>query len=226
MKSLKKGFKEATNQDRFNQYYDYIQAYRLFDSTFMNVVFEDLACLKLLVETVFDLDDAELDEQSIQKNVIYLPGDVQRHDILVKDKKLGYITFDILKSKAEINGLTWLGYMNLVNRLLDSDKDVEDVYIVYIMENDLLNEGFPIYHIDYKIAETEIPFKDGSNFMYVNGAKHEDTKLGRLMHDFNCVDPDDMYNPVLANRVRYLKREDEGLKKMCEILEELNKDVA
>ena len=37
--------------------------------------------------------------------------------------------------------------------------------------------------------------------MYVN-ASHQDlnTELGRLMHDFHCVRPEDMMNPVFAEK--------------------------
>ncbi|MDE6953474.1 MAG: hypothetical protein K2P09_06630, partial [Erysipelotrichales bacterium] len=53
--------------------------------------------------------------------------------------------------------------------------------------------------------------------------KEEDTPLGRLIHDFKCTDPDEMYYEVLAKRVRYYK-EGEGKKEMCEIWDKIRRD--
>ncbi|MDE6952533.1 MAG: hypothetical protein K2P09_01830, partial [Erysipelotrichales bacterium] len=58
---------------------------------------------------------------------------------------------------------------------------------------------------------------------YINGEKEEDTPLGRLIHDFKCTDPDEMYYEVLAKRVRYYK-EGEGKKEMCEIWDKIRRD--
>ena len=54
----------------------------------------------------------------------------------------------------------------------------------------------------------------------------EDTPLGRLMHDFRCTRPEDMYYDVLAERVRYFKETEEGASAMCEAMEKLARDFA
>ena len=70
-------------------------------------------------------------------------------------------------------------------------------------------------------------FDDGSHILYVNSAMvDEDTPLGRLMHDFHCTQPEDMYYDVLAERVRYFKETEEGASAMCEAMEKLARDFA
>ena len=70
-------------------------------------------------------------------------------------------------------------------------------------------------------------FDDGSHILYVNSAMaDEDTPLGRLMHDFHCTRPEDMYYDVLAERVRYFKETEEGASAMCEAMEKLARDFA
>ena len=49
----------------------------------------------------------------------------------------------------------------------------------------------------------------------------DDTELGRLMHDFNCKNPEEMYSEVLANRVHELKTIQEGVNDMCQEMEQL-----
>jgi hypothetical protein len=63
----------------------------------------------------------------------------------------------------------------------------------------------------------------------VNGAYKDDspniTPLGKLIHDFNCINADDMYYPVLAERTRYLKEDAKGVVTMCRVVEELAKEM-
>lgn len=48
-----------------------------------------------------------------------------------------------------------------------------------------------------------------------------DDDLGKLLHDFLCSDPDDMYTSLLAERTRFFKRSPEGRRIMCEVMEQL-----
>ena len=63
--------------------------------------------------------------------------------------------------------------------------------------------------------------------IYVNGAfKDDSTELGRLMHDFTCANPDEMYYQEIAKKVRYLKRDNGGIKEMTEYYDKWEKEVA
>ena len=60
----------------------------------------------------------------------------------------------------------------------------------------------------------------------MNSQIKDETKLGRLMHDFSCTNAKDMHNKVLADRVRYFKedergerREERGVAIMCREME-------
>ena len=45
-------------------------------------------------------------------------------------------------------------------------------------ENDIYEEGFPLYHVERIIEELQRPFDDGAHILYVNGANRDDTPLG------------------------------------------------
>lgn len=45
------------------------------------------------------------------------------------------------------------------------------------------------------------------------------------MHDFRCTDPDDMYYDVLRKRVSYFKRNEEGKKEMCKMMDEMRQEA-
>ena len=79
--------------------------------------------------------------------------------------------------------------------------------------------GLPIYHTDRVVKETEKLFEDDAHIIYVNSQIKDETKLGRLMHDFSCTNAKDMHNKVLADRVRYFKEDERGVAIMCREME-------
>ena len=60
--------------------------------------------------------------------------------------------------------------------------------------------------------------------LYVNGEYRDDSAIGKLMHDFNCADADDMHYGLLAERTRYLKENSEGGNEMCRTMDEVEKE--
>ena len=45
------------------------------------------------------------------------------------------------------------------------------------------------------------------------------------MHDFHCKKADDMKNKLLADKTRYLKEDEKGVKHMCKIMEDFEKEA-
>ena len=101
-------------------------------------------------------------------------------------------------------------------------KEMPERYTIFITEEDKFGSGLPLYHVENKIAElNDEPFCDGGHIIYVNGGYRDlATPIGQLMHDFACVQAKDILNPVLRERVRYLKESEGGTIEMCELVEE------
>ena len=58
--------------------------------------------------------------------------------------------------------------------------------------------------------------------IYVNGeCRDAGTDLEKLMHDFFCEDPRDMHYPVLAERAKYFKEDEQGMEAMCRAFQEV-----
>ena len=51
-----------------------------------------------------------------------------------------------------------------------------------------------------------------------------DSAIGKLMHDFNCADADDMHYGLLAERTRYLKENSKGVNEMYRTMDEVEKE--
>ena len=74
--------------------------------------------------------------------------------------------------------------------------------------------------------EQRQPFGDESHIIYVNAQIANETALGRLMHDFRCTDPQEMYYGILANRVHYFKADEKGVSIMCKAMEDMRSETA
>ena len=90
------------------------------------------------------------------------------------------------------------------------------------MEGDPFGKGQALYHFVRADLESGLALNDGSHIVYVNGAKRDGADdLSRLMHDFFCTNPDDMYYEELAKVVRRFKQTSEGVRKMSSVVEEI-----
>ena len=109
---------------------------------------------------------------------------------------------------------------NLLKKGEDFEK-LPETYIIFITERDVIGNGQSIYQIERCILGTGEIFDDGSHIVYVNGAYRDETPIGKLMHDFSCTKPSDMYYRVLADRARFFKESEEGVAIMCKAMEDM-----
>ena len=85
-------------------------------------------------------------------------------------------------------------------------------------------KGHPVYQVERCFIGTGEKFGDGSHILYVNGAYRDETPIGKLMHDFSCTNPSDMYYDILAERTRFFKESKEGIAVMCKAMEDMRKE--
>lgn len=112
---------------------------------------------------------------------------------------------------------------------LDAGQDfneLPDTFTIFITEKDFYGKGEPVYVIQRMNFTTGEPFADGEHILYVNGEYRGASDIGKLMHDFNCTDADDMNFELLAKRTRYLKENQKGVYEMCRAMEEMRNEAA
>ena len=64
-------------------------------------------------------------------------------------------------------------------------------------------------------------FQDESHIIYVNGEYDGNDPIGDLMHDFSCANPDEMKSKILAEKTRYYKQDDKGVRRMSRVVDEI-----
>ena len=103
-------------------------------------------------------------------------------------------------------------------------KELPDTYTIFIIEKDFYGRGEPVYPIERINLVTGKSFEDGEHILYVNGEFRGESDLGKLMHDFNCTNADDMNFELMADRTRYLKENPKGVSEMCKVMEDMRNE--
>lgn len=205
-----------------------IQNFRLMDDDFMSKVFEDPSCAQLLLQIILERRDLRVQNVQSQYDLKNLQGRSVRLDILAVDQANRAYNIEVQRSDsgAAVKRARYNSSLLDANLTMkgDSYEQLNETYVIFITEHDVLGDGLPIYHIDRIIRESGKAFGDETHIIYVNAQIQNETALGHLMHDFVCSSAEKMYYATLAERVRYFKEEQKGVVTMCKALEEMRKN--
>ncbi len=206
-----------------------LRGFRLLDDDFMTKVFEDQVCAEFLLKIILDRDDLCVVSSNSQYTVKNLQGRSVRLDILAVDRQNRVYNIEIQRNDKGA-GVKRARYNS---GLIDANvtepgeqyNQLNETFVIFITENDVLGDGLPIYHIDRTVRETGKLFGDESHIIYVNSQIRDETALGKLMHDFSCTEAKDMYYEVLAHRVHFFKEDEKGVAIMCKAMEEMRNET-
>ena len=207
-----------------------VRAMRLLDDEFMSAAFSgDIKTTQLLIRILLNRNDLIVTKSMTQ---------VQKTNLFGKSVKLDIVAEDIFKTEYNIEiqradsgaGARRIRYHQamLDNHTLSKGgtfKDLPNLYIIFILEHDIFERGLPVYRV-YKTLNIQddsgnnLPFDDDCNIMYINGEYKGDDPLGKLMHDFSTSNADEMFYTELADRMRFLKQDEEGIEMASKIVEE------
>ncbi len=208
-----------------------IENYRPIDDDFMRELFRnDLPLSQLVLRIITGIDDLVLISQETQYDAKRLLGsrsvcldvlgtdsinrkfnlEIQRADNGATPQRARYhssvLDVEFLKAKDEFN-------------------DLPITYVIFITENDVRGQNKLIYSFEWT-EKDGTPLNDGAHIIFVNGAYNNPddmSDLAKLVHDFRCNKADDMYIQQLADKTRYYKENQEGVKYMCKAIEDMRK---
>ena len=210
------------------RYLEKIKQLRLMDDTFFNSCFDgNIPCMEVVLRAVLGNDRLRVTEVITQQSVPNLYGRAVRFDALATD---GETIYDVEIQRSDEGAIPRRARFN--SSMIDSREvskgtlfpDLPEAYIIFITEHDVWKRGKPLYTVRRTFEDTEEVFNDGTHILYVNGECQSESPLGRLMHDFFCSDPNDMYSDVLAERVRFFKEDEKGVAAMCNVMKEIYDD--
>lgn len=207
-----------------------LRGFRLLDDDFMAKVFEDKACAELLLRIILQKEDLVVNEVFSQLALKNLQGRSARLDVFATDSRGKVYNIEVQRSDRGAVAKRARYNAALIDANITEPGDeyqaLNECYVIFITENDVIGAGLPIYHAERVILETGRPFGDEQHILYVNAQITDATELGRLMHDMWCVEAEDMHYGILADRVRYFKENEEGVETMCRAMEEMRNETA
>lgn len=209
------------------EYDQRLQELRPIDDEFMRCLFRDnIPLAQFVLKVIIGIEDLEIMECHTQEDMKRLAGarsvclDVYGTDS--KGRKYDMEIQRASKGACPYRARYHSSVMDIEN--LDAGQGFEelpDTYTIFITEEDFYGKGRPVYRIERMNLDADGFFDDGEHILYVNGEYRGDSEIGRLMHDFNCMDADNMNYGLMADRTRYLKETQEGVKEVSAVVEEM-----
>ena len=204
-----------------------IQQLRLMDDYFMQVCLQNsVECTELILRIILDKPDLKV-QRVTQKALANLYGHDARLDVFALDSENQPYDIEIQRESRGAQPRRARYYSSLLDA---NQKDVGSNYeglpesfVIFITERDVLKGNEPLYKIERQIVggtQAGRAFGDGAHIIYVNGEqRHGDTALSRLMHDFFCTRPEEMYYEALARLTGFHKTDSKEVLKMSGAIE-------
>lgn len=205
-----------------------IAEFRLLDDTYMTAFFNGHPELvELVLRIILNRDDLKVTKSETQKPLKNIQGHSSVLDIYAEDGNSIKYNIEIQSRSDGAKPRRARYYSSLIdsnNLRKQEDYDgLPETYVIFFTSGDVFGKGLPLYTIDRTVNELNgAAFGDGEHIIYVSGNRTDDTPLGRLVHDFKCKVPSEMFYKPLADRAHDLKETNGGKSDMCQIIEELN----
>lgn len=219
---------ELENEKRQQMKLQRIRGFRLMDDDFMSVCLQDSPeAANRILGIILGKPDIKVTKVETQVEMRNLYGRSIRLDMKAEDKD-GVYNCEIQRAdkgatprRARYHGSLLDANQTVTGALYE---DIPETYIIFITEKDYFGKGDPIYRFERVCEETGIHLNDGLHIIYVNGEYRGNDDIGWLMHDFSCTKSDEIHYTELAERVRYFKEDEEGVRNMCRSIEEMLKE--
>ena len=210
------------NGERLHRVRRIVLQYRYLDDIFMSAALNDAETIGVVLSIIMERTLKVISVQA-QDTVSNLYGHGVRFDVFAEDSD--GIVYDIEIQRAKDGADPKRARFNIA--MLDSRalergttyRNLPRSVVIFITENDVLDDGLPIQHFRFVSDETGKMLQTGQEIIYVDSSCQQDTPLGNLMRDFHCRDAKDIRNECLARRMEKLKNSETEVSRMCEAME-------
>ena len=221
----KKNIKKAKKITLQEQIKKDIENFRLMDDEFFNACFKDnVKAVTHILRIIFNDENLEIIDLKVQEDFTNFQGHSVTLDIIARNKVTNTIyNIEIQRAKEGASPERARYHVDIYdthNLKKNHDfKTLPTTYVIFITETDIFGDGLPIYEVERRFKHNNKPFNDRSYIIYVNGAYKGEDNIGKLVHDFQCKNPDEFYFEELAEKVRFFKRTKEGKMELSPILQ-------
>lgn len=212
---------QDSSNDEIRQY---IKDLCMINNKFINLMLDDnIEATQRMLRVILKDDKIKVINVRIQNFIQNFFGHSAQLDILAQDSEGNFFNVEIQRSDEGAPAKRARYYSSILDtHFLQSGADYDelpDSYVIFITENDVLQNNQPIYNIDRVIKQNGNNFADGSHIIYVNSQCRNDTALGKLMQDLYCKDPQNLNYPEFSKRMKFLKYTKESEEKSTDVFE-------
>ena len=208
------------------EYLAEIKRFRLMDDDFMSKCLENAPeCIELMLRIILGKKDLKVVKSQTEYPIKSLQGRGVRFDVFARDSDGKEYDIEIQRADKGSDAKRARYNSSLMDaNMLKSGEDfgnLRDTYVIFITETDVMKRGQELYSYLRTEEHNGDRLHDGTHIVYVNGAAKSSSEIGKLIHDLQCRNAEEMYFDVLRKRVGEFKNSTEGRSGMCKAVEGL-----
>ena len=208
-----------TDEEKRKEYAEDLKNFRPLDDVFMRILFKNnIPLTQFVVRTITEKSDLIVEYEETQYDMKRLLGARSVClDVLASDSEGRKYNIELQKSGkgADVKRARYHSSamdVEFLNARQEFD-ELPETYVIFFTEHDVFKRGKPIYKIERTFTDSGKLFDDGEHIIYVNCAyqnKDDHSDLAKLIHDFKCSNPNDMYIDLLAQNAGNIKSTNGG----------------
>lgn len=203
-----------------------VRQLRPIDDCFFEVMMEDPDACEELLQVVLENPLLRIKKETVsgQKSIRIIGKRSIRVDAYAEGNEHTVFNIEIQRADNEnhVKRVRYNASVITVNRSEPGDlfEQVQELFVIYIADFDVLRNGRTISHAEMTCAETGVTLNDGLHEIFVTTIGKDNNKIARLMREYKNPDMNNPEFPKQSKRVQEMKHDSKEAEKMCSLVEE------
>lgn len=207
-----------------------VRQLRPIDDCFFEVMMEDPDACEELLQVVLENPLLRIKKETVsgQKSIRIIGKRSIRVDAYAEGNEDTVFNIEIQRADNEnhVKRVRYNASVITVNRSEPGDlfEQVQELFVIYIADFDVLHNGRTINHAKMTCVETGVALNDGLHEIFVTTVGKDNSKIARLMREYKNPDMNNPDFPKQSKRVQEMKHDSKEAEKMCSLVEEYAKE--
>ena len=207
-----------------------VRQLRPIDDCFFEVMMEDPDACEELLQVVLENPLLRIKKETVsgQKSIRIIGKRSIRVDAYAEGNEDTVFNIEIQRADNEnhVKRVRYNASVITVNRSEPGDlfEQVQELFVIYIADFDVLHNGRTISHAKMTCVETGVALNDGLHEIFVTTVGKDNSKIARLMREYKNPDMNNPDFPKQSKRVQEMKHDSKEAEKMCSLVEEYAKE--
>lgn len=203
-----------------------VRQLRPIDDCFFEVMMEDPDACQELLQVVLENPLLRIKKETVsgQKSIRIIGKSSIRVDAYAEGNEHTVFNIEIQRADNEnhVKRVRYNASVITVNRSEPGDlfEQVQELFVIYIADFDVLRNGRTISHAEMTCVETGVALNDGLHEIFVTTIGKDNNKIARLMREYKNPDMNNPEFPKQSKRVQEMKHDSKEAEKMCKLVED------